>query len=63
VLLPAAHFAERLLSWAVRLNVSGRRIYDLQIALTALDNGAEEIWTHDRQFVTVPGLLVRDPLS
>ena len=45
------------------LGVRGSRIFDLQIALTALDAGATEIWTHDRNFVSVPGLGVRDPLG
>ena len=43
--------------------VAGVRIFDLQIALTAFDNGATEIWTHDRDFTIVPGLAVKDPLS
>jgi predicted nucleic acid-binding protein len=38
-------------------------VYDLQIALIALENGATEIWSHDRAFTSLPGLLVRDPLS
>ena len=33
-----------------------------QIALAALDNGATQIWTHDAQFVRVPGLRVVHPL-
>jgi predicted nucleic acid-binding protein len=47
---------------AEELDVRGLRIFDLQIALAAFDNGATEIWTHDRNFVAVPGMLVRDPL-
>ena len=38
------------------------RVFDLQIGLTAFDNGAHEIWTHDGAFVRIPGLRVRDPL-
>ncbi len=34
-----------------------------QIGLTAFDNGAVEIWTHDRRFVGFAGLLVHDPLK
>jgi predicted nucleic acid-binding protein len=47
---------------ATDLEVRGPRIFDLQIALTAFDNGATEIWTHDRGFVAFPGLAVHDPL-
>jgi predicted nucleic acid-binding protein len=36
---------------------------DLQIALTALEHGAGEIWTHDRHFLAVPGLPINDPLG
>jgi len=43
--------------------VQGPRIFDLQIALTAFENGATEIWTHDRNFLSLPGLRVRDPFS
>jgi uncharacterized protein len=59
---PKPGFEERLMQSAASLSVTGIRIFDLQIALIALDNGATEIWTHDRQFVSVPGLLVSDPL-
>lgn len=45
------------------LEVRGSRVFDLQIALTALQNGATELWTHDRDFVSVPGLTVHDPLA
>ena len=40
-----------------------QRLFDLQIALTAVENGAREIWTHDRNFLSLPGLRVRDPLA
>ncbi len=59
---PASGFAGRLMQAAVDLAVQGPRIFDLQIALTAFDNGATEIWTHDRAFLTLPGLKVVDPL-
>jgi hypothetical protein len=61
--LPAAGFERRLLHQAVQLDVRGPRVFDLQIALTAIDNGAREIWTHDQGFLTVPGLTVHDPLG
>lgn len=60
--MPREPFWTRLLQLAGDLNVTGPRIFDLQIALTAFDNGAVEIWTHDVAFVTFPGLRVHDPL-
>ena len=56
-------FADRLLQTAADLDVRGVRVFDLQIALCALDGGATELWTHDKGFVKVPGLRIRDPLS
>lgn len=61
VWLPGERFYERLLGLAARLEVRGPRIFDLEIALTAFDNGASEFWTLDGRFVTVPGLEVRRP--
>jgi uncharacterized protein len=62
VWMPREPFWTRLLQLASDLNVRGVRIFDLQIALTAFDNGATEIWTHDRGFVAFPGMRVHDPL-
>lgn len=59
---PTQAFATRLFRLAADLDVTGPRVFDLQIALTALDNGATEIWTHDTRFVRVPGLRVVHPL-
>jgi predicted nucleic acid-binding protein len=42
--------------------VCGARIFDLQIAMIAAENGATQIWTHDRAFVSIPGLRAVDPL-
>lgn len=61
--LPGPGFAERLLAAAAQLQVRGPHVFDLQIALIALEHGATEIWTHDRSFVSVPGLPVHDPLA
>ena len=60
---PSADFGRRLLQIAAELKIVGRRIFDLQIALIAFENGATELWSHDRNFVGVPGLKVRDPLA
>ncbi len=59
---PGDGFAGRLVQVAGQLGVQGTRIFDLQIALTAFDNGAAEIWTHDKGFVVFPGLRIHDPL-
>lgn len=59
---PAVGFAEYLLQRAVDMSVGGARIFDLQIALIAANAGAREIWTHDLNFVRVPGIRIRDPL-
>ncbi len=58
---PGERFRERLLALAARLDVRGSRVFDLEIALTAFDAGAREIWTLDGRFVTVPGLEVHRP--
>ena len=63
VLGPGPAFATRLIQTAADLAVTGPRILDLQIGLCALDGGATELWTHDRNFVKIPGLVVRDPLA
>jgi toxin-antitoxin system PIN domain toxin len=60
---PGPGFGERLMRWATSLRVRGKRIFDLQIAVIALEHGVQEIWTHDREFVSVPGVKVRDPLQ
>jgi predicted nucleic acid-binding protein len=60
--MPKERFWTRLLQMAAELHVRGPRIFDLQIALTAFDNGATEIWTHDRGFVAFRGMRIHDPL-
>lgn len=54
--LPLPGFEERLLAAGIQLEVAGRRVHDLQIALIAHEAGARELWTNDRDFVTLPGL-------
>jgi toxin-antitoxin system PIN domain toxin len=63
VWLPAPGFADRLLDAAARMRLTGGRIFDLQLALTALESGATEMWTRDAGFVRVPGLAIVDPLG
>ena len=63
VWLPGPGFADRLLQLAEDLAVSGARIFDLQIGLTAFQSGAIEMWTHDAHFVKMPGLRVHDPIE
>lgn len=63
VWIPGRGFHERLMQLAVDTGVKGKRIFDLQIALVAIENGASEIWTHDVDFVRIPGLRLRDPLG
>jgi len=62
VWMPQQGFWERLARLAADLHVQGPRIFDLQIALTAFENGASELWTRDRSFVAFPGLVIQDPL-
>lgn len=59
---PGPGFPDRLLQLATDLDVSGVRIFDLQIALIAFESGATELWTHDRSFLRISGLRVSDPL-
>lgn len=63
LLSPGPALGQRVLEAAERLGVVGPRVFDLHIALTALDHGATEMWSHDRRFVTLPGLRLVDPLS
>ena len=60
--MPHSGSWERVTRLAEDLDVRGPRVFDLQIGLAAFDNGATEIWSHDRGFVTVPGLALIDPL-
>jgi hypothetical protein len=60
--MPQQGFWGRLTQLAADLDIRGPRVFDLQIALTASDNGADEIWTHDSHFVAIPGVRIHDPL-
>ncbi|HET9785237.1 MAG TPA: PIN domain-containing protein [Terriglobales bacterium] len=60
---PLPGFGERVVASAHEHGIIGRRIFDWQIGLTALDHGAIELWTHDRAFLAPPGLRLVDPLA
>lgn len=62
ILYPRSGAMARLCKLAVRLDVQGARFFDLQIGLTCQEAGAREIWSHDHNFIAVPGLVVNDPL-
>ncbi len=62
VWVPGPHFGHQLIKQAEYLGIQGSRIFDLQIALIVLENGATEIWTHDLHFLKITGLKVHDPL-
>jgi uncharacterized protein len=61
--LPVAGFGDRFVRMAADLRVTGPRVFDLQIAVIAYENGARELWSHDRHFLTISGLRVVDPLG
>lgn len=62
LLSPGPAAALRILEAAERLAITGSGVFDLQVAVTALDHGATEMWSSDRRFVTLPGLRLVDPL-
>lgn len=63
VWVPGPGFDVRLLEAVRQFGVTGPRVFDLQIALIAVEHGAREIWTHDGSFATVPGLRRYDPIG
>lgn len=60
--LPDESFVTTLVKQAKLHAVKGHRIHDLAIAVTAVNSGAQEIWTHDTGFVSLRGLKVCFPL-
>ena len=60
---PGYGFHDRLYGYAEQLGVVGPRIFDLQIAIAAADNGAIEIWSCDKGFSTIPSLDLVNPLE
>lgn len=63
VWVPGSGFSRRVMQLAAAQSIPGPRIFDLQIALTAFEGGARELWTADSKFVSVPGLPVVFPLA
>src|SRR6476469_3810289 len=45
--VPGPGFGQRLMRWATSLKITGKRMFDLQIAVIAHEHGVQEIWTHD----------------
>jgi len=62
VFTPTPQTAEHVTDLAVSLDIRGHRIFDLQIAQVCVEAGVRELWSHDKNFVAVPGLPIRDPL-
>jgi hypothetical protein len=62
VWLPQPGIVEIWRETAQRVGIRGVEAFDLQIALIVQARGASEIWTHDRNFTRLPGLLVVDPI-
>ncbi|MEW6323502.1 MAG: TA system VapC family ribonuclease toxin [Acidobacteriota bacterium] len=60
---PGDGFGARLSHLAADLEVTGPRVFDLQIALTAFERGATVMWTADAGFVKLPGLRLHNPLA
>jgi toxin-antitoxin system PIN domain toxin len=60
---PGKGFGLRLAQLAADLDVSGNRVFDLQIALCAFEGGARELWSHDTRFITAPGLRLVNPFT
>lgn len=61
--LPSHGFTERAIHLATTLNITGARFFDLLIGLIAIENGAHTLWTHDTNFLKLPGLKVADPIQ
>lgn len=62
IFLPSHGFAERVMPQAKAFKIIGARFFDLQIGLIAIENGAHTLWTHDTNFLKIPGLKIIDPL-
>ena len=63
IFAPGASFGERLTRAAADLDATGLHVFDLQIAILALEAGANTLRTHDAAFVRLPGLRLADPFE
>lgn len=63
ILEPQSGFGSRLIQLCRDLGVSGPRMFDAQIALIAVEHGARVIYSHDRRFISIPGIEVVDPFT
>ncbi|MFV2064141.1 MAG: hypothetical protein ACC726_11625 [Chloroflexota bacterium] len=54
---PSAGTAGRLMATAAKDHIAGARVFDLLIAMIALEHNASEIWSHDK--VSLPCLAWR----
>jgi len=62
VWLPSHNFYANFIDAGSDMAIKGAIIFDLQIGLIALENGASQIWTNDKNFASIPGLRVVNPL-
>ena len=60
---PGPGFGLRLAQLAADRAISGNRVFDLQIALCAFEGGAQELWSADARFATIPGLRLVNPMA
>ena len=61
ILQPTAGVVSLALSLARTLGVVGRRIFDLVLAATMLENGVTAIYTYDDHFANMPGVVPLRP--
>lgn len=41
--------------------ITGSRVFDMQIAAAMLANGVRKVYTFDRRFASIPGIIIEDP--
>lgn len=61
ILQPTAGLVGSPLSLARTLGVLGRRVFDLVLAATMLENGVTTIYTYDDHFANIPGVVSLRP--
>ncbi|MEZ5352851.1 MAG: TA system VapC family ribonuclease toxin [Bryobacteraceae bacterium] len=57
------HYWKHLRAVAETGAIAGARVHDARIAAICRACGVREIWSADRDFSRIPGLLVRNPLA